>query len=140
MNITIVYNTDEVDWKAVSYVLTVTEIGSPDPESCEKAFKGSPVKVFAYHEDILVGCARAISDGVKEAAVFDVAVLPQYQGLGIGKKIMDVLLDLLKGQSVLLFANIGKEGFYRKLGFSGMKTGMAKFIHEERMREKGFID
>lgn len=140
MNITLVCNTEEVDWSAVSYVLTVTDIGAPDAQSCEKAFKGSWAKVFAYHDQILVGCARAISDGYKEAAVYDVAVLPQYQGLGIGKKMIEVLLDLLKGQSVLLFANIGKEGFYRKLGFSNLKTGMAKFLYDERMREKGFID
>ncbi|QSX08601.1 GNAT family N-acetyltransferase [Alkalibacter rhizosphaerae] len=140
MHIKIIYNTEEVDWNAVSYLLTVTDIGSPDADSCEKAFGGSWAKVFAYHDDILVGCARAISDGVKEAAVYDVAVLPPYQGHGIGKRMMEVLMDLLKGQSILLFANIGKEVFYRKLGFSGMKTGMAKFVHEERMREKGFID
>jgi len=34
----------------------------------------------------------------------------------------------------------GKEGFYRKLGFRGMKAGMAMFTNATSMADKGFTD
>ena len=36
----------------------------------------------------LIGFARCTGDGVLEATVWDVAILPVYQGLGFGKKLM----------------------------------------------------
>ncbi len=45
------------------------------PEQYAAAFANSVVRL-AYDGDRLVGVARAISDGVRCAAVFDVCVLP----------------------------------------------------------------
>src|SRR5262249_52791313 len=41
----------------------------------------------------LVAMARALSDGVYKAMVFDVIVLPELQGEGLGRKVMEMLLD-----------------------------------------------
>jgi len=70
----------------------------------------------------------------------DIAIHPEYQGLGLGKAITQKLLDSVKGYSkVILFANIGKEGFYEQLGFSKMTTAMAIFKNQDMAREKGLV-
>ena len=44
----------------------------------------------------LVGFARCTGDGILEATVWDVAVNPVYQGLGLGKELMKYVLKELK--------------------------------------------
>jgi hypothetical protein len=39
-----------------------------------------------------------------------------------------------------LYANVGKETFYEKLGFRRLKTGMAKFVKAELMASRGFTE
>ena len=71
----------------------------------------------------------------------DIAIHPDYQGLGIGKAITQRLLDSVEGYSkIILFANVGKDGFYEKLGFSKMTTAMAVFRNNDRAREMGLIE
>jgi len=44
----------------------------------------------------LVGFARCTGDGVLEATIWDVAINPVYQGLGLGKVLMKYILSNLK--------------------------------------------
>ena len=44
----------------------------------------------------LVGFARCTGDGILEATVWDVAVNPVYQGLGLGKELMKYILNSTK--------------------------------------------
>lgn len=93
-----------------------------------------------FDEDNLVGFGRAISDGEYQAAIYDVAVLPSYQGKGIGKMIIRTIVDNNADCNFILYASPGKEPFYEKENFKRMKTGMALFIDEERMQRNGFIE
>lgn len=101
--------------------------------------ENSQVTVFAFDEGKLIGFARAITDGVRQAAIYDVAILPEYQGIGIGKLLMENIKAKLSYCNIILYSNVGKEGFYERLGFKLLKTGMGLFVEEERAREKGFI-
>ncbi|MBF0550988.1 MAG: GNAT family N-acetyltransferase [Deltaproteobacteria bacterium] len=87
-----------------------------------------------------MGFGRAISDGVYQAAVYDVAVLPEFQRKGIGRAIMTHIFARLPQCNVILYASIGKEDFYRTLNMRKMKTGMALFKNAAAMAEKGFTD
>lgn len=140
MNIHIAYNKENIDWEEVNSVLKKVHLSSSDTEKCKKAFLGSKVWVFAFDDNKLVGVSRAISDGVKQAAIYDVAILPEYQGLGIGRLLIEGIINKLPGCSFILFSNIGKEGFYERFGFRLLKSGMAKFINEKEMLEKGLIE
>lgn len=80
-------------------------------EEYGKAFRNSHTAVFAYDGGRLVGCGRALSDGALQAAVYDIAVLPEYQGIGIGRRIVTAILERTKGCGCILFANPGKEPF-----------------------------
>jgi len=88
----------------------------------------------------ITGFGRAISDGAYEAAVYDIAVAPEYQGVGVGKSIMESIIQRLPQCNIILFASPGKELFYKKLNFRKMKTGMALFIKEEQMHSEGFTE
>ena len=68
----------------------------------------------------LVGFARCTGDGVIEATIWDVAVNPVYQGLGLGKELMNYILKELKKigiSKVTLFADAEVVLFYKRQGW-----------------------
>ncbi len=129
-----------VDWTAVSETLKTVGMAYDEPDVHRRAFEASHTTVFVYHANQLIGFGRAISDGVYQAAVYDCAVLPEFQGQGIGKTIMKNILPRIAHCNVILYAAPGKEGFYQTHGFRKMKTGMALFKKGEAMRESGFTE
>ena len=119
-----------VDWKAVSETLKCVGMAYYEPDVHRKAFEASHT----------TGFGRAISDGSYQAAIYDCAVLPEFQGKGIGTIIMKNILPRISHCNVILYATPGKEGFYQTLGFRKMKTGMARFKKGAEMRERGFTE
>ena len=81
--------------------------------------------VSAKHTDgKTIGMARIVGDGGYVAYISDVAVLPEYQGRGIGKKLMQKTMDFLSSIleddltiMVILVAAKGKESFYKQFDF-----------------------
>jgi ribosomal protein S18 acetylase RimI-like enzyme len=78
---------------------------------------GAMFVVSAWKEAILVGFARAISDGASNAYISTVAVLPAYQGEGIGRELMRRLTDGRRGIQFVLHAPPAVQEFYLKCGF-----------------------
>ena len=140
MAIRIHYDTEGVDWQKVDEVFRLAPLGRREPERFRKACEQSYVVAFAYDEDELIGVGRAISDGEYYAGIYDVAVLPTYQGQGVGKQIVQALLEKLPVGTITLFAVPGKEAFYEKLGFRKMQTAMALFADPDRQRKAGLIE
>lgn len=87
----------------------------------------------------VIGFARATSDGVFNATIWDVVVSPSWQGCGIGRGMVERLVDrLLRADiaNVSLFAEPAVVGLYRSAGFEedpGGTTGMA-FRHAASSR------
>ena len=129
-----------VNWKLVSDTLKNVGMGHYEPDRHKKAFENSYATVFVYHDNTMIGFGRAISDGAYQAAVYDVAVVPEFQKKGIGNIIIRNILSRLPECSIILYASPGKEGFYSKNGFRKMKTGMAQFMNAEKMAENGFTE
>ncbi len=129
-----------VDWQKVSDTLRLVGMAYHRPENHKKAFESSYAVVFVYREGTMIGFGRAVSDGVYQSAVYDVAIVPAYQKQGIGTAVMNRILERLPAGNIILYANIGRESFYEKLGFRRMKTAMARFRHADVMREKGFTE
>ncbi|MBN2539742.1 MAG: GNAT family N-acetyltransferase [Deltaproteobacteria bacterium] len=140
MEIDITCDCSAVDWHTVSETLKRVGMTYNKPAVHRKAFEASHTTVFAYHADQLIGFGRAISDGVYQGAIYDVAVIPEFQRKGIGTIIMKNILERLSGYNVILYASPGKEDFYRKLNFRKMKTGMALFRNPAEMKERGFTE
>lgn len=129
-----------VDWSAVSAILKTVGMAYHEPDVHRRAFEASHTTVFIYHAGQLIGFGRAISDGVYQAAIYDCAVLPEFQGKGLGATLMKNILAQIVDCNVILYASPGKEGFYQKNGFRKMRTGMAHFKNSKSMKERGFTE
>lgn len=138
----IIYKNDccNVDWDAIPKILSAAGMSYSDPEVHRKAFNNSYITVFAFDNEKLIGFGRAISDGVYQAAIYDLAILPEYQGKGIGKELLSNITKTIPSCNYILYAAPGKEGFYQKSNFKKMRTAMALFNNAEEKREKGFIE
>ncbi len=140
MNFRIKFDCSDVDWGAVSRTLKRVGMTYYEPDVHRKAFENSHTAVFIYDGGQLVGFGRAISDDAYQAAVYDMAVTPEYQSRGIGTTIMGHILDRVRHCNVILYAAVGREPFYEKIGLRKMKTGMALFTDSVGMQKKGFTD
>ena len=80
----------------------------------------------------LVGAARAITDGEYHGLICDVAIRPEYQWQGIGRRLMRDLLERLPVWRMMLVADQGVQGFYRGFGFEPYEDVMAK-SHRSRL-------
>ncbi|MDQ1000290.1 ribosomal protein S18 acetylase RimI-like enzyme [Neobacillus niacini] len=61
-------------------------------EIIKHVFEASNVFAFVTVNSRVVGFGRAMTDGVFNAAIYDVLVYPEFQKQGIAKKIMEYLL------------------------------------------------
>jgi ribosomal protein S18 acetylase RimI-like enzyme len=127
-----------VNWQFVAETLKRVGMAYAEPAAHQKSFENSQVTVFIRQKGQLIGFGRAISDGVFQTAIYDVAIIPEYQARGIGTIIIKTIMDKFSNCNFILYAALGKEGFYQKLGFRKMKTGMALFLKAELMKERGF--
>ncbi|ASW42323.1 GNAT family N-acetyltransferase [Clostridium isatidis] len=140
MNIRIQNTCENIDWNEVRNLLKSAGMSYVDTETHKNSFLNSASVVFLFNGDLLIGMGRAISDKVRHGAIYDVAIDPNYQGKGLGKIIIETILKSLPKCNFILYASPGKEGFYEKLGFRKLKTGMGYFIDSARMKSKGFIE
>lgn len=133
-------NCSAIDWHRVAEILKTVGMGYHAPESHRKAFEASHTAIFVHYGEVLIGFGRAISDGQYQAAIYDCAIVPEYQGQGVGSEIIRRIVEQLTHCNIILYASPGREEFYRKHGFARMKTGMALFLEMDSKRERGFID
>ena len=140
MNLTYQNNCNDIPWDEVPVLLKKVEMSHAEPGVHRIAFEQSREVVFVFDAKKLVGLGRCLSDGVRQAALYDIAVDPAYQGKGIGKEIVARLMQELPGCNFILYASPGKEDFYRCLNFKKMKTGMVFFANPDRMDDPEFIE
>jgi len=140
MEVEIRYDSFGTNWEMVTDVLKRAGMRYYDPDVHRRAFEASHTTVFAYCDGRLIGVGRAISDGCYQAAVYDIAVIPEFQGKGIGKTIIKSILSRLSQCNIILYASPGKEDFYKTFGFRKMKTAMAIFVRADIMTERGFTE
>lgn len=141
MAIELTTDIDAISWHELAELLVRAPLGARRaPELLERAFRNSGLSVFAFDGTTLVGAGRALSDGVWRAALYDVAVLPEYQGRGIGSAIIRHLIDAAGVDVITLYAAPGREAFYERFGFRRMKTAMAIMPDPEVRAARGFIE
>jgi ribosomal protein S18 acetylase RimI-like enzyme len=104
-----------------------------DPDLIIRALQNSVTVVSAWDDVLLVGFARATGDQVFNATIWDVAVRPNYQGRGIGGLIMKELikeLDSYEISLITLYADHGRDGFYKRFGFASEPYGVRAMFRE----------
>lgn len=88
-----------------------------NPIVVEKAIKNSTIVKKAIYDNFAVGMARAIGDGMSYLLV-DVVVNSKYQKKGIGKKLVNSIIDKIKENTIA--------GEYSTINLISIK-GMEKF-------------
>ena len=120
---------DKVNWKTIDIIRT------------EKALQESKYvkKVVLNNKPIAMG--RAISDGMY-VLIVDIVVIPEYQNKGIGKMVINRLLEEIEkdtkdgdATSITLIAVSGKEGFYEKCGFIKLPHGETGHAMRKRIEK-----
>ena len=130
----------DTDWTELAELLgAVGLLGKQTPDFVERVFRGSYAVTYAFLGGKLVGTGRAISDGVKSSAIYDIAVLPELQGRGIGSNVVRYLLSRLPPNSVILVSAPGKCEFYEKAGFRTLKTAMLKHQNPQYWIRNGYM-
>ncbi len=94
-----------------------------DTKATEAGLFNSLFSVCIIFENEVVGCGRVIGDSGIYFYIQDVIVLPDFQGKGIGRRIMDAIMEYLKayaypGAFVGLMAAKGVSKFYERYGFT----------------------
>ena len=132
------YSQKNIDWDELSNLYNLAPLGKKEPKNLEKAFSNSMFKCFVSDTEKIIGVGRALADGSDCSYICDVAVLPAYQGKGIGSDIVKKLIELSKGhKKIILYSSPGAESFYKKLGFNRMSTAMAIFEDQNQALEAG---
>ena len=134
------YTEETVDWNELSHLYLIAPLGQKSPADLQKSFSNSMFKRFVYDAGKLVAAGRALADGVDCSYICDVAVHPDYQGKGLGRQVVMKLVEFSKDhRKIILYAAVGKEPFYLKLGFKRMATAMAIFKNQAQALENGLV-
>ena len=85
---------------------------------------GSQAVVSAWQGSELVGFGRATSDWVFRAVLWDVVVAGEHQGRGLGRRIVETLLQepALQGVERVYLMTTNSSGFYEQLGFTAVDS------------------
>lgn len=106
-----------------------------------RALDNSLYNVVAYVDEMPVAMGRVVGDGSVICYVQDLIVLPDYQGMKIGTKLIENIKDFVKEIKepdteimLCLMCAKGREKFYEGLGFIARPTdnlgpGMIQYIH-----------
>lgn len=130
--------TKEINLQEIFYIYRETGWIDKSEKFNEVAYKKLVDNSFCFavvkNNGKIISMGRSISDGISDAYIQDVAVLKEFRGLGIGKKIIESITDYLKKNNIgwiALIAEPGAADFYKKLDFEIMPdfTPMKYTIH-----------
>jgi GNAT superfamily N-acetyltransferase len=103
------------------------------PEKLRDSIKNSDAVYSAWDGEALVGLINSLSDGALNVYFPYLLVRPEYQGTGIGKRLVALMLDNYKGvarKSLIAFDEQVK--FYERCGFTVGTATSPMFINKRR--------
>ena len=110
---------------ADDYLIFIEKMDEDDTtrEQAELAVTNQILSLVAVKNGEYIGMARLLGDAAIFWLITDVWVLPEYQGKGIGRELVERVIRYIKENApkgyhaLYLMCSKGKEGFYEKLGF-----------------------
>ncbi|MGG0337485.1 GNAT family N-acetyltransferase [Priestia aryabhattai] len=111
---------DFLGWNSLK--LTVHEL----EQMCNQSWYA----IYAFNEKKMVGMGRVISDGVVIGIICGVSVLPNYQTKGIGKEMLNRIIQHCEQNRVIpqLLCVENLESYYESFGFKKFSIGMTSNI------------
>jgi GNAT superfamily N-acetyltransferase len=128
---------------AIEQILPLYELNgwssARKPDALHQALLNSHALVSAWDGDTLVGIGNAISDGFLVVYYPHLLVRPDYQGQGIGQRIMTILQQRYAGMQMQMlvadgdaigFAVAARVAFYQKCGFTRAGQTQPMWIYD----------
>ena len=117
---------DKVDVNELNDLLQTIGWGINPPKKLEESLDLSWGWITARDDfNRLIGFVQILSDGIKHVYILRLIVHKDYQGRGIGTKIMEDLMQFLgeNNLSPILLTKPSEEAFYSKFGLSRSNKG-----------------
>ncbi|HET6453541.1 MAG TPA: GNAT family N-acetyltransferase [Armatimonadota bacterium] len=109
--------------------LSVQWLSGKYPDKLKVAMQNSDTVFSAWDGDKLVGLMNAMSDGIMTVYFHFLLVRPEYQGQGIGRTLIRMMLDRYADYlRKILIADDAEIAFYEHCGFEVAKGTTALFI------------
>lgn len=103
------------------YFILAPSVFNPTPERllgrAEKYQKNEKTKVYAYLDDKEYKGIIVFEIKDKVATILDIAVKPEYQGKGIGSKLIDYIFNQFSANKIIAETDDDAVEFYKKYGF-----------------------
>ncbi|MBR3062485.1 MAG: GNAT family N-acetyltransferase [Exiguobacterium sp.] len=105
-----------------------------------KGLQNTLYGICLYVDDEIVGMGRVVGDGGMVFHLVDIVVDPECQGLGLGKLIMEHLMEWILHEAdetaiVSLIADIPADGLYRQFGFDYSRPESVGMEYQWNQRE-----
>lgn len=99
------------------------------PDRLAVAMKNFETVYTAWDGEKLIGLICAMDDGIMTAYIHYLLVRPEYQKLGIGKRLVEMMKGKYKDYlRIVLVAYNGEIGFYEACGFKKADDASPMFI------------
>lgn len=122
---------EKIDLIELNELLSTIGWGIKDIDKLENSLKLSWGWITARDENNnLIGFVQILSDGIKHAYILRLLVHKEYQGQGIGTKIIENMLQWLKENKFnpVLITKPSEETFYNKFGFGRSNNGFISML------------
>ena len=109
----------KVQLEVVHRLLAATYWGDRRPREIVDRMVAGSICFSLYHGSKQIGFGRAVTDSTTFTWVADIVVEPEFRGAGLGKWIMECLLEhpAIKGTQLVLQTR-DAQGLYEQFGFS----------------------
>jgi ribosomal protein S18 acetylase RimI-like enzyme len=106
------------------------------PEDLAVAIANSDPVITVWDGARLIGFGRATSDGIYRATIWDVIIHPDYQGAGLGSKLVETVLSHPKLSRVerTYLMTTHQQRFYERIGFK-QNTSTTMVLHNQPLAD-----
>ncbi|OCA84186.1 acetyltransferase [Bacillus sp. FJAT-27225] len=80
-------------------------------------FENSTWAFTVWDNEKMIGMVRVLSDRIMAATIMDLAVLTEYRGKGIGKRLVELCVQKLPHGDWFAHTSANNFGFYQRCGF-----------------------
>jgi len=93
-------------------------------EDLSIAIENSEPVISVWDVQKLIGFARANSDGIYRATIWDVVIHPDYRGAGLGRKLVETVISHPRMNRVerIYLMTTHQQRFYERIGFEVNST------------------
>ena len=93
-------------------------------EELKIAIANSNPVVTLWDNERVIGFARATSDGIYRAGIWDVVIHPDYRGRGLGCKLVETVLahPMVNKVERVYLTTTNQQSFYQRIGFQPNST------------------